>query len=113
MADTFPQQAIDFLGGCRPEPGSAVCYEMASGSLNWEDEHYLAFAALCKSLGCEGYAAPFAFRTSLIEGRPREEFRAAWDELRRRCPDWIGFRPERVTPSPELQAYLRRMQDDF
>ena len=113
MADFFPPEAIAFLRNCRHDPAATVYVEVRSGSLNWEDEHILAFASLCKSLSCEHHAALFAFRTSLIEGTPREEMRYAWDEVRNRCPEWIGLRPERTAPSRELQAYLRRSVDEF
>ncbi|MDB5310972.1 MAG: hypothetical protein JWO38_5174 [Gemmataceae bacterium] len=113
MNHAFPQEAIDFLRACRHDPGAVACYEFRSGNLNWVDEHYLAFKALCRSLGCTEYFALFAYRTSLILGRPREGLRSAWDEVRERCPEWIGFRPERVSPNAELQGYLYRTQDEF
>jgi hypothetical protein len=113
MAQLFPQEAIDFLRASRPDPAPVVRYDLSSGCLNWDDEHYPAFAALCKSLECDAHTALFAYRTSLIEGRPREEFRPAWDEVRERCPTWIGFRPERMSPSKELQIYLRHTGEEF
>ena len=113
MDHVFPAEAIDFLGRCRHDPAAVPHYEMLSGSFNWSDEHYLAFVALCQSLGCEAATALFAYRTSLIEGRPREELRSAWDEVKERCPAWIGFRPDRTAPTDELLGYLRRVRDEF
>ena len=113
MDFVFPDQAIELLRSCVYDPRSTPMYEMISGGVNWDDEQYLELAALCRHLGCRDCGALFAYRTSLLMARPLEEYRYAWDEVRERCPEWIGFRPERVTPTAELQAFIRDSQDDY
>ncbi len=39
------------------------------------------------------------YRTSLIEGNPKEKFRAAWEEALRCFPNWPGFLSERRDPA--------------
>jgi hypothetical protein len=114
MAFVFPEEVIDLLARCRYDPAATPIYELLSGSLSWSDENYLEIAMFCRSMGCHACAALFAYRTSLIEGVPREKFRFAWDEVRLRCPEWIGFRPERMTADKALQDFLRWQQEhDF
>jgi len=111
MSMVFPDEAINFLRGCAFDPAASPGYEMISGSVSWSDERYRDFACLCRALGCRAAGALFAYRTSLIDGNPFEPLRFAWDEVRTRCPGWIGFRPERISPSSELQAYLQAQRD--
>src|SRR4051794_20986287 len=113
MNFVFPQEAIDFLRRCQYDPAAQPMYEMLSGGLTWDDEYYFEFAALCRAKGCPHYGVLFAYRSSLILGQPYEEYRYAWEEVRLRCPEWIGFRPERSTPNVELQEFLRGAEEDY
>jgi hypothetical protein len=86
---------------------------LVSGSVGWDDEQYFEFFTICRHHGCYAYGVLFAYRTSLLMGTPREDLRYAWDEVRQRCPEWIGFRPERVAPTEELLDYIRQAEDSF
>ena len=111
MSRTFPPQAIEFLRSCVHDPDATRSYELISGSVSWSDEEYDIFFFIPEAR--QAAQALFVYRTSLIEGRPREAFRYAWDEARLRAPEWIGLRPERCTPSAELQQYLRDSYENF
>src|SRR4051794_37479489 len=79
--------------------------EMISGAVFWSDEDIFEFFVLSRHY--QGSAKElFAYRTSLLVGEPREELRYAWDEANARCPEWIGFRPERVTFALHWPAYV-------
>lgn len=63
-----------------------------SGGFFWSDELLRETSAAPKDVA---HRAIIGYRASLIDGQPREELRGGWDQLRRECPDWPGFRPER------------------
>jgi hypothetical protein len=113
MAFVFPAKAIEFLRSCVHDPVATFGYEFISGSVSWSDERYAEFTALCRQHGCNDYGVLFAYRTSLLMMQPRENLRYAWDDVQERCPEWIGFRPERITPTAELQEYIRQAEDSF
>jgi hypothetical protein len=109
----FPQEAIEFLRQCQYVPNAERSYELITGAVMWDDEQYERFVDICTDHECEYYGMLFAFRTSLIKGIPDERYRFIWEEVQLRCPEWIGFRVERTMPSPQLQEYLRRAEEDF
>jgi hypothetical protein len=109
---SFPEEAIATLRADTFDPGAQLGYELLSGALFWSDEHFAEFVAVCRAKNCAFGQYPFAYRTSLIENKPRIEMLFAWEELMHRCPSWIGFRPERVSPSPELVKFLRGCEND-
>jgi tetratricopeptide (TPR) repeat protein len=109
----FPKRAIEVLRHAEYDPAAKLAYELLSGSIDWSDECHDEFSDACRTEGCSAHGYPFAYRTSLLIGQPREELRAAWNELLARCPEWIGFRPERTTPNPEFyREIISRLGDD-
>ena len=89
-----------------PLPGATVFYEVMSGGLVWSDEKI-------EGVPVEVIWALrplWAFRSSLIAEAPQEKWRSYWDICRTIFPSWVGFRPERSTPSPELLKILQRGQ---
>ena len=104
----FPDQAIDHLRRSKFDPAAKPSLELLSGSFLWDDEFegYLRFVAYCRTQGCMKYWEPVAFRSSVIRGQPDESCRLGWEELRRACPTWPGFREERYSHS--LRADLER-----
>jgi hypothetical protein len=75
-----------------------------SGGLRWGDEFPPETISACMREDNWAFRFVWAYRASLIRGEPREELRAAWDQLARECPDWPGFLPERR--APELRERL-------
>jgi len=106
----FPEEAVACLRRTRYNPTARPSLELVSGSFIWEDEFadYVEFVAHCRAQGCLRYWEPVGYRTSVIRGRPNEGFRCGWEELRRVCPDWPGFREERYDES--LRAELERQE---
>jgi hypothetical protein len=53
-----------------------------------------------------------SYRTTLMRGTPHQPFTPYWEEFRRCCPTWPGFRAERCRPEliPELD---REWNADF
>jgi hypothetical protein len=102
----FSEAEIVFLRGCVFDPTANYGCEMTSGAIHWCDEKFLEFVILSHYRGQNNAKQLFAYRTSLLVGKPREEFRNAWDALKLACSEWIGFRPERVTPAPHWPKFV-------
>jgi hypothetical protein len=96
----YPWEALIPIRDARHDPAATFGLELCSGAFVWSDENYLEFAAACRGRGNHHYPA------SLILGRPREDCRRGWEELRRLVPQWPGFRPERC--SETLRAALEQ-----
>jgi len=81
-----------------------VVYDIMSGALIWTDESNdeLPFEVV-GAMRCV-----FAYRTSLMLEKPREEFRPVWELGLEMFPKWIGFRLDRRQPTQELLQIYRR-----
>jgi hypothetical protein len=91
-------------GICSPERGVQGCYEIMSGALVWSDERN-------EKTPVEviwALRAIWGYRTSLMLNEPREELKPTWDHGLSLFPKWVGFRPERRQPTPELLRIYRR-----
>ena len=78
-------------------PDARVMYDIMSDALIWADEKGECVEATW-------VARPlFRFRTSIIIGEPDERCAEYWRLARRIIPEWIGFRPERCSPSQQLR----------
>jgi hypothetical protein len=115
MAQTpaFTDAAIAFLRKSVFDPNASVGCELLSGAVHWSDERFMDFFCVF-NVGGRNYSTElFAYRTSLLVGRPREELRLPWDEVRVRCPEWIGFRSERVTANAQWQPFVDEELDKY
>jgi hypothetical protein len=81
-----------------------VFYEIMSGALIWSDETDSKTPVQV----IWALRSIFAYRTSLMLSKPREELRVIWEHGLALFPNWIGFRPERRQPTPELLQIYRR-----
>jgi hypothetical protein len=102
----FPDEALDVLREARYDPGALRGWAEKASTFHWTDELLSAVSPICAKHGSRADFYLVAYRTSLILGQPIEEYRGPWDQLRRECPEWPGFRPERS--SPELARPLAR-----
>jgi hypothetical protein len=102
----FPEPALAVLRQARWETNALRSYEIMSGGFQWSDERLGEAARICMEHRSWAFRYVLGYRASLTRGAPREGLRAPWDQLLRECPDWPGFRAERV--SPELAAELDR-----
>jgi hypothetical protein len=106
----FAEEAVARLRRTRYNPAARPSLELVSSSFIWEDEFadYVEFVAHCRAKGCLRYWEPVCYRTSVIRGRPNARFRRGWEELRKVCPDWPGFRQERYDKA--LRGELERQE---
>jgi hypothetical protein len=101
---TLAEHAAHLNGVRRPGWFSKPFYELMSGALVWRDERrrdtpvHVVWAL----------RAVWAYRTSLMLGAPREELAEFWQYGLKHFPQWVGFRPERREPTPELLETYRR-----
>jgi hypothetical protein len=100
----FPDEAVAFLRETRYDPDARRGFEALTCALHWSDERLPRVARMCMNHGSRAYFYLMVFRSSLIQGKPKEEYRRTWDQLEAACPDWPGFRPERS--STELAEHL-------
>ena len=94
--DPRPDILTRAIRRCRYSPAATRSAELMSGGFMWSDE-----------MPARWYFDPdygytfrllIGFRASLIRGEPIEGLRPIWDKVRRLCPQWPGFRPERSDP---------------
>jgi hypothetical protein len=113
MADgsLFPQAALAIIRRARWNPPAVCSYEGMSGGLVWDDEFPIEAISACTREDSWAFRYVWGYRASLIRGRPREEIRAAWDQLALECPEWPGFRLERRAAA--LREMLEAEEDRF
>ena len=79
-------------------------YEMMSGAVIWTDEtnrHTPVEVVWALRM-------LWAYRTSVMLNKPREELSEYWEFGREEFPQWVGFRPERRMPTDRLLRIYRR-----
>lgn len=96
--ELFPDEALAFLQKARFDEHATRGFELMSLSFWWSDEKLREVGRICRSNESHAHRAVMEFRSSLILGRPIEVYRPAWDQLLAACPNWPGFRPERLSP---------------
>jgi hypothetical protein len=78
--------------------------ELMSDGFVWSDEKLHGLSV--EDMGA--LRAVYRFRTSLITQIADSRFENIWNELRKACPEWIGFDPSRCSPNEELLSlYLK------
>ena len=90
----FPA-AIEILREARWSLDATRRYEILSGGFYWTDERIFEVADICMDSESWAFRYVLRYRASIIGGEPRAELRAPWDQLRKECQEWPGFRPER------------------
>ena len=95
------------LQSLKYDPNATRVFELMSGGFCWSDERPDAYDDVVL-----GYAFRFllGYRASLIRATPNDTLRSVWDLVQARCPNWPGFRPERLDRelSTELDSENRR-----
>jgi hypothetical protein len=87
------------LNCLQADPQARLIFDMFAAALVWSDEVQpvedldLLFANIGKIRGVLHY------RTTLILGAPREQFRSAWEEVQELCHNWPVFIPARRDPN--------------
>ena len=101
----FPDEAIAVLRDASWRPDAERDYDLLAGGFVWSDEG-LSEAARVSVEASNSARMVIGYRASLIVGEPRVELTEPWEQLLLACPDWPGFRVERVNPAlrDELNA---------
>ena len=91
-----------------PDPTKQVQYDGLSGALLWRDE----LPEHLRPSRWWNIRPILSYRTGLIIGEPRADQEPLWLAARAAFPNWVGFRPERCRPDPELaQLYQTRRRE--
>jgi hypothetical protein len=109
----YPEEAVACLRRSRYDRKAKPALELISSAFIWSDEFedYLEFVAHCRAKACRHYWEPIGFRSSVIRGQPDEQCRRGWEELRRVCPKWPGFREERYCESLRLELERQEAEE--
>jgi hypothetical protein len=87
------------------DPSSVPHYEVLSDALVWTDELPVAHPQEWDAI-----RMVLRHRTCVIIGVD-SPFRGWWDLARELFPEWVGFRVERCTASPQLRAFYVAARD--
>jgi hypothetical protein len=104
---TLEEYAGHLNGICRPRLLGAPYYEIMSGALVWTDETRLLFRRTPVTV-IWALRPLWAYRTSLMLDKPRDELAEYWRFGLAHFPRWVGFRPARRRATPTLLAIYRR-----
>jgi hypothetical protein len=91
------------LNSLAPDPDARCFFEQLSGALIWTDERP-GFPTDLNELGA--LRMLWNYRTSLLLGKPRTEFKSLWTAAKKLAPHWPCFLPDRRQPHPDLLALL-------
>jgi hypothetical protein len=94
------------LDATRARADASIGYDVLAGAVVWSDEYPLDLAGRVADFDCVKLL--LRFRTTVILGDADESLRAYWCEGQRLFPNWAGFRPERIAPTPELRDYYEK-----
>lgn len=104
LLDPFEEFAEHLNSIKKPKRRTQVFYDMMSGALVWRDEtNRNTPIDVIWALGLVR-----SYRTSLMLNEPQSEIEFVWEYALSLFPDWVGFRSERRTPTPELLETYRR-----
>lgn len=91
------------------DPKAINFYEWLSGGLVWRDEYTNGLMSLLLKeqhpITQYLFRYLWAYRSSVICGEERLEYRNIWQSVYKQVPSWPGFRPER-SDSSHLQKLL-------
>jgi hypothetical protein len=107
------QDAAPVLDALIAQPDAHVFFEVMSGALVWSDEYPFVADGVYYDIEMfprQLLRGVWAYRSSLIEGEPKERCRAGWELAQSLFPKWPGFLPERRDPS--LKDLLVRLREE-
>jgi len=82
-------------------------YDILSGGLVWPDETRQLFRPTPPHV-IGALRTLWAYRTSLMLNKPRQELAEFWQYGLEHFPRWVGFHPDRRQPTPALLKIYRR-----
>ena len=90
----------------RKDTNASPFFDQMSGAFIWSDEKVHGLSV--NEMGC--LRAIFRYRTNLIVQEEDKRFESLWIELKEKCPNWIGFSPERCSPNDSLQSRYQEIR---
>ena len=96
----YMEALIPRLQSLKKDEGATPFFDCLSGAFVWSDERI--FGLNTNEMGC--LRAIFRYRTNLIVREQDLRFELLWNQLKQKCPAWIGFDPVRCSPDAELMA---------
>ena len=110
ILDSISPQFISAMNHQKCNPKAQCSFEMFAGGLVWEDESSV-INMQTPSSDIRYFRILIAYRSSLIMGDERYEFRSIWQELHQAFPHWLFFLPQRR--SPKLLPLLLKLEIDI
>lgn len=89
-----------------PDPTAVAQYDLMSDGLIWSDELPALDGLVFEDIGL--VRVLWHYRAKLILGETCEEYHEVWEQAKLAFPQWMGFIPERCTPSPDLADLFRK-----
>jgi hypothetical protein len=108
------EEIVEEFRKLKYDPNAKSSYEWMSGGLIWKDEFTSELIA-----GLSKQTHPiinyllrylWAYRSSLVVGKERLEFRKIWQTVYSQVPFWPGFTPERLDSSLAKKLFEGRKQ---
>ncbi|MDQ8205754.1 hypothetical protein [Pelagicoccus sp. SDUM812003] len=91
------EAVYEILRGMSFDPHATHKYDILRGGFFWSDELPSQEKDRENFLRClMVLAKPIAHRSELSLDKEELRFEEEWTELREKCPDWPGFRDERI-----------------
>jgi hypothetical protein len=88
---------------CIPAPNASISYDLLAGALIWSDE--TNDKTPIKVIHALRQLRHYRTHVMLTNESPNP---AVWEHCKKLFPNWVGFRPERYTATPELLEFYRR-----
>ena len=97
----------------KPAAGASIFYELMSDALVWNDEIPDLEKGAAREFHCLRFL--FRYRTTLIIGKPDQQFQCYWDEARKLFPDWPGFDARRQSADlrPVYARFVEQAKADI
>lgn len=90
---------------CSPSPNALPQYDILANAITWPDE--TNSHTPIKVIHAQRQLRHYRSHAMLTNESPNH---AIWDYCKNLFPNWVGFRPERCTATPELLEFYRREQ---
>jgi len=110
----IPVPALEVLRRARWDQNASREIELLSLSFYWSDEMIWEVGMRCMEIdhnNCS-FKDLLLYRSSLVRGEPNEQYYAVWDQVRKACPQWPGFRENRCSTDlrGDLDSAIRKQR---
>lgn len=95
--------AVRFSAISIADPNATICYDVMADGIYWSDELPQVFPEDLLAV-----RILLHHRTAVLLQEASEETQVWWIFAQKYFPGWVGFLPERCTPTTELQKVIRQ-----